>query len=309
LILGIFSANAQNYKSYFGEEYTKWSVYYQECEYSYSQIFLSPHDRIEEINGITYFCLFDMYHDTSSTSVPVTENPVAYMRENSTTGQLFFRYKSGDTGEFSEIVVSDMSLDVGDSIQIFDYELKWQNLIISEENIAYAIVDSIYYLNDLKHIRTSARFYHEWVSKYDHLTFIETMGSNISPMLDLPEFNVSCFRGIPISLCYETEKELIHYYPDVYQSNCLIIYTGIEDLENKPMVNETIQGGLLCLSFGQSFNGQINLFNYSGKMLYKTNISNKTSFEIDISKFSKGIYVLHIRSANNEIINRKIINF
>lgn len=151
-----------------------------------------------------------------------------------------------------------MSLEKGDSIRLYGYDegipfFAWENVIVSDENISYAMVDSVYYLDGLKHIRTSAMFrnsfrdYPEYQNcpygDYcrDTLKFIETIGPNISPMLDVPEFNLSYWRDIPILTCYETKDKLIHF---TTPNHCYWSASDSKVLKTDPEIRKEIKDGV-----------------------------------------------------------------
>ena len=311
-LLLYFSSFAQPYKSYFGEEYTKWYVYYPGWEYFTSAAYLSCCNRSEVIDTFTYQCLFQLgYYDKDNTTVPQNANCRYYFREDRNTGQLFFRYYYWNNEMSQEMIVSDMSLQIGDSVPLYsqsnNYVLfDWQNIVVIDENRAYAIVDSVYYLDELKHIRTSAKFLNYEAGKYDTLMFVETFGSNFSPFLDLnPSSLVHSYA--PIYTCYETESELVHLRND-YET-CFLYYIGIKVEKKYQGIRMEINNGLLSLFFEESFSGQINLFDLFGRALYQKNISNQTNHNIDVSRFQKGIYILSLRNDNNEFLNKKIVIF
>ena len=303
------SGFAQPYKSYFGENYTKWYVYYPGHEYFYSEVYLSCCNRVETLDTFTYQCLFRLGNgQEDNVTIPQNLSSVAYFREDKNTGRLFFRL-SDWTNEF---IVSDMSLKIGDSValyyQQFGFNLfDWQNIVIIDENSACAIVDSVFYLDDLKHIRTSAKFWKYEAGKYDTLKFVETIGSNFSPFLDLNPFSV-IHSYSPVYTCYETENRLIHF-PSSFNNSCFIYYVGAKEIEKYQEIREEIKNGILTLYFEQSFNGQIILFDYMGRMFYQKNLSNHTTHNIDVNKYQKGVYILSIRNGNNEFLNKKIVIF
>ena len=310
------SSFAQPYKSYFGEQYTKWYMFHNGCEWFSYSFFLSNPNKTEEIDGITYQCLYREKFNGSIVSIPENVSKFGtWLREDKNTGQLFFRQKEFDYIP-SEILVSDMSLEVGDSIRLYNsiwtYDVFWENVLISEDNIPYAIVDSVYYKDELKHVRTSALFHN--TEKYngssyinDTLMFIESIGSNITPLLDIYFYEWNCGNEISVSMCYETENKLVHFTDEDY---CFWYVEKINQLKKLPLIREEIKDGFLNLFFEQPISGQINLLDISGKVLYNEQIiSNEFNHNIYVGKFAKGIYVLQIKSINNELFNNKIIIF
>ena len=162
LVIVLLSASgfAQPYRSYFGSEYTKWSIFSEVWDAASSMEYALRPDATIEIDDVTYYKLavFHMLYDCWSINVNdsyfdryfLASNH--YLREDQTTGRLYLR-TSSDTEEF---IVSDMSLEVGDSIRLYDdmsHRMWW--CIVYNNDIPYAVVDSVYYADGLKHIHTS----------------------------------------------------------------------------------------------------------------------------------------------------------
>jgi len=308
-----FSSFAQPYKSYFGEEYTKWYVHYPGWEYFYSEAYLSCCSRTALIDTLTYQCLFQLTpYNKDLITVPENWTCNAYFREDRNTGQLFFRYY--DTWNeimFPEFIVSDMSVQKGDSVPLYMYlnphvSFEWIDIVVIDENKIYAIVDSVYYLDDLKHIRTSAKYRNFGYSRCDTLMFVETFGANISPFLDLNPF-FAMHSDAPIYTCYETESNLIHFKDS--EGVCFWYAYGIKDKKNHLKIRESIMDGILTLFFEENFSGQINLLDFTGKILLQKNVSNQTNYNINVDRFPKGIYILSLQNNSNEFLNKKIVIF
>jgi hypothetical protein len=301
---------AQPYKSYFGEEYTKWYVLNWGSEGYWTSVYLTCYNITEEIDGMTYKSLFDVRTNENLTTVPPKFEYLyrqGYLREDLSTGQLFFR----EDKNTQEVIVSDMSLEVGDSVRLLGYYFDnlfhsyWENVIISEDNIPYAIVDSVYCSDRLKHIRSSATIYNPLTNTRDNLVFIEALGSNISPLFDFTYFTYPNSVFTLNLICYETENKLIHFS----DHDCYWRDLGIDDLKKYSKVREEMNAGMLNLYFDIPFSGQINLIDYSGRTLYQKNIFNETRFNVDVSNFSKGIYILQIWSIDKECLNKKTVIF
>ena len=120
MVLLSASGFAQPYRSYFGNEYTKWSVFSAVIDADYTMECASRPDATIVLDSVTYYKLAVfkiMFPDTWSINVNdsyfdryfLASNH--YLREDQTTGRLYLR-TSSDTEEF---IVSDMSLKVGDS--------------------------------------------------------------------------------------------------------------------------------------------------------------------------------------------------
>jgi len=303
------SSFAQPYKSYFGEEYTKWYVRDDGWDFcTFTTVYSSYDGHTEEIDGVIYQRIF-IDSDLTGTSV-------VYLREDISTGRLFLRQLKNSP----EIIISDMSLEEGDLIYLGDdcffdlgdncFDFWGFNNLIFADNKIYALVDDVYYLNGLKHVRTSAMFSNIYkaptgFSSNDTLMFIESIGSNIGPMSMISRQSVV---GDPVLklICYEIENNLVHLTLD---ENCFIssCWNSVNDLTKYPEVKVEIKDGFLSLFFETPFSGQIKLLHYSGKRLYQKTLSNETIFTVNINEFPKGVYILQVESLNKGIINKKIV--
>ncbi|MBR5651118.1 MAG: hypothetical protein IKW93_02720, partial [Bacteroidales bacterium] len=234
IVLLSASGFAQPYRSYFGNEYTKWSVLSEICDAVYTTECASRPDATIVIDDVTYnkLAIIEMWPDTWSINVNdsyfdryfLASNH--YLREDQTTGRLYLR-TSSDTEEF---IVSDMSLKVGDSIRLCDDRLDEIWFIVYNDDIPYAVVDSVYYADGLKHIHTSAKF--EAVGGgYPNLEFIEGLGSNLTPTLNYYCYTESVEWGMyNNTLCYENETYWQHYLLDDFDT-CYVELTGINDIK------------------------------------------------------------------------------
>jgi hypothetical protein len=234
MVLLSASGFAQPYRSYFGNEYTKWSVFSAVIDADYTMECASRPDATIVLDSVTYYKLAVfkiMFPDTWSINVNdsyfdryfLASNH--YLREDQTTGRLYLR-TSSDTEEF---IVSDMSLKVGDSIRVYDRDDDplpfFRECLVYNDDIPYAVVDSVYYADGLKHIHTSAMF--EAPGDYMNLEFIEGIGSNITPILNYYHSPWGMYNAI---LCYENETYWKHFFGII--DTCFWVPTaGINDIK------------------------------------------------------------------------------
>ena len=298
IVLLSASGFAQPYRSYFGNEYTKWSVLAEITDAVYTIECASRPDATIMIDDVTYYklAIIEMWPDTWSKNVNDSyfdEYFLAskcYLREDQTTGRLYLR-TSSDTEEF---IVSDMSLKVGDSIRLYDdmsHRMWW--CIVYNDDIPYAVVDSVYYADGLKHIHTSAVFY-AGGSWHPNLEFIEGIGSNITPILNYYHGPWGPW-GSPwgmynVILCYENETYWKHYPFDGYLDTCFIVLTGINEIKQAEIKVYPSPAEKCIYVDSDSWNkSDIIITNILGQVVKDISFEG-TRTSIDVADLKSGIY-------------------
>ena len=312
LCTGFLSAERE-FRSYFGEEFTKWYViedWWDWC--TFTSIFFTCRDCTEEIDGVIYQRVY-MFADTIAV-VPNDNHLVAYFREDTSTGQLFLRVSRDEP----EVIISDMSLEVGDLVplhsHIRDFGSRMTNVILGDDNMKYVVVDKVHYIDGLRHIRTTATFWNRYTPQSptsienDTLRFVEGIGSNIGPTLFHPAFNhfISTGDATPKLMCYKTESELIRFALEEFGCFTSGCWSRINSLESLGIRKE-ITSGILNLFFDEPFNGQVRILDISGKLLYRQTLSNETNFTVNVSSFPQGVYILQVEDINKGSLSKKII--
>ena len=295
IVLLSASGFAQPYRSYFGNEYTKWSVFSAVIDADYTMECASRPDATIVLDSVTYYKLAVfkiMFPDTWSINVNdsyfdryfLASNH--YLREDQTTGRLYLR-TSSDTEEF---IVSDMSLEVGDSIRLYDdmsHRMWW--CIGYNNDIPYAVVDSVYYADGLKHIHTSAKF--EAVGgEYPNLEFIEGLGSNLTPTLNYYCYTESVMWGMYNNiLCYENETYWQHYLLDDFDT-CYVELTGINDIKQAEIKVYPSPAEKYIYVDSDSWNkSEIIITNILGQVVKDISFEG-TRTSIDVADLKSGIY-------------------
>ena len=293
LVIVLLSASgfAQPYRSYFGNEYTKWSVLSEICDAIYTTECASRPDATIVIDDVTYnkLAIIYMWPDTWSKNINdsyfdryfLASNH--YLREDQTTGRLYLR-TSSDTEEF---IVSDMSLEVGDSIRLYDdmsHHMWW--CIVYNNDIPYAVVDSVYYADGLKHIHTSAMF--EAPGDYMNLEFIEGIGSNITPILNYYHSPWGMYNTI---ICYENETYWKHYPLFGVIDTCFLVPTdGINDIKQAEIkVYPSPAEKYIYVDFDSRNGSDIIITNILGQVVKDISFEG-TRTSIDVADLKSGIY-------------------
>ena len=296
LVMVLLSASgfAQPYRSYFGNEYTKWSVFSEVIDGASSMEYALRPDATIVIDDVTYnkLAIIYMWPDTWSKNVNdsyfdeyfIESNH--YLREDQTTGRLYVR-TSSDTEEF---IVSDMSLKVGDSIRLCDYDgwpmpFLWECLVYNDD-IPYAVVDSVYYADGLKHIHTSVMFHA--VGSDVNLEFIEGIGSNLTPILNYDFYSTQGMYSV--MLCYENETYWKHF--PVFGSNdiCVVVPTGINDIKQAEIkVYPSPAEKCIYVDFDSWNKSDIIITNILGQVVKDISFEG-TRTSIDVADLKSGIY-------------------
>ena len=315
LAMGLLSASgfAQPYRSYFGNEYTKWSVLAEIIDAVYTIECASRPDATIVIDDVTYykFAIIDMWPDTWSKNVNDSYfdeyfiESKCYLREEQTTGRLYVR-TSSDTEEF---IVSDMSLQVGDSIRLYVYEdmpfLEFDlGTVVYNDGIPYAVVDSVYYADGLKHIHTSAKF--EAVgSRYPNLEFIEGIGSNLTPILNYRYYSESAWWGMYNNiLCYENETYWKHFPVFGSIDICVVVPTGINDIKQAEIKVYPSPAEKYIYVDSDSWNkSDIIITNILGQVVKDISFEG-TRTSIDVADLKSGIYF--VKSGDSVVIFVKL---
>ena len=294
MVLLSASGFAQPYRSYFGSEYTKWSIFSEVYDAASSMEYALRPDATIMIDDVTYYklAIIYMWPDTWSKNVNdsyfdryflASKN---YLREDQTTGRLYVR-TSSDTEEF---IVSDMSLKVGDSIRLCDYDgwpmpFLWECLVYNDD-IPYAVVDSVYYANGLKHIHTSAMFHAP--GEFLNLEFIEGIGSNLTPILNYDFYSTDGMYCV--ILCYENETYWQHFPFLGAIDTCFMEVVGINDIKQAEIkVYPSPAEKYIYVDSDSWTKSDIIITNILGQVVKDISFEG-TRTSIDVADFKSGIY-------------------
>ena len=294
IVLLSASGFAQPYRSYFGNEFTKWSVFSEVYDAASSMEYALRPDATIEIDDVTYYKLAIIYMRPDTWSKNVNDSYFDeyflasnhYLREDQTTGRLYLR-TSSDT---EEVIVSDMSLKVGDSIRLCDYD-GWpmpffRECLVYNEDIPYAVVDSVYYADGLKHIHTSAMF--DAPGAYMNLEFIEGIGSNLTPILNYDFYTTWGMECV--ILCYENETYWQHFPFLGVTDTCFMEVVGINDIKQAEIKVYPSPAEKYIYVDSDSWNKyEIIITNILGQVVKDISFEG-TRISIDVADLKSGIY-------------------
>ena len=294
MVLLSASGFAQPYRSYFGNEYTKWSIFSEVWDAASSVEYALRPDATIVIDDVTYNKLAIIYMRPDTWSINVNDSYFDryflesnhYLREDQTTGRLYLR-TSSDTEEF---LVSDMSLKVGDSIRLCDYdgwpEPFFREFLVYNDDIPYAVVDSVYYADGLKHIHTSAIF--DAPGTNANLEFIEGIGSNLTPILNYDFY--STHGMYCVILCYENETYWQHFPFLGVTDTCFMEVVGINDITQAEIKVYPSPAEKYIYVDSDSWNkSEIIITNILGQVVKDISFEG-TRTSIDIADLKSGIY-------------------
>jgi hypothetical protein len=265
-----FNANAQIYQSVFGQDSTTWNNFYELPDVGINVRYSVVGDT--DINSISYKKLYNNW----SYSID------GFLREDSTRSKLYLYYSALD----SEYLVEDLNHQIGDAIF-------YQGEIVT--------IDSIYYLENRKHLRTNT-FMFQWPLEYVRLEFIEGVGPTSGFFLS--PFNSISFSGI--LLCHSRDTESTFIFSDTAY-DCNYNWLGIHDIsfgEKLILFPNPAQSEIVAeLNEQTQLNLDYLITDMSNKILLKGKLrSGKNS--IGISQLSHGSYFIRVLNEKKTIVSK-----
>jgi len=256
---------AQSYVSMFGNTSTTWDVIlFGACDAICSQTVTVAGDTT--INSKTY---------------KIISGLPGFVREDTIQGKAWFYSIFYNT----EYLVMDLSLNLGDFFDIYDYT-----------NTAHPfIVDSVYYIDNLKHVRIDKETV--MCDLHEKITFIE--GSGTTAGFTYQGHGISSYM-----LCHhkdgvKTAGNML--FPD----SCYICEVGVPEKNpdgnaTKIFPNPASDELNIEVKNMSLYNTRLAIYNIIGEMVYSQNINGKVT-TVNVSKFDKGVYFIVV---GNCISNR-----
>lgn len=212
------------YKSVFGDSSTMWYIYANQEGFWF---YLGGTDAREHISGDTINLEGNTYnivrHHSEQSRFSLTDfdsyTPIL-IRENNNHSKLFLRNIAhwGD----SEILIMDLNLNVGDTLDTHN----WENMLPDVHSVPKIRVDSVFYRNGNKVLRTNLYQYYKVETQadpYDTLFFIEGVGPSFGlyyPTTYFYKYALAChykdgianYHGYPYyNLEYNLKEEVCNY--------------------------------------------------------------------------------------------------
>ena len=335
ILAGMFGVQAQDsviYRSVIGDSVSRWAGSYvrgyngdikelhQVC-YSNDTVF---------IDSVAFFRLEDDYGFFFSFGF---DCDAFYIRESESHDKLYgkMKIKQYDTTIItSEFLITDLSLDVGDTLNTDS----WHDVFIpGNPQIPTIVVDSVYYWSGRKHLRTNFinRFIDYCDLHYDTLTFIEGVGPNkgipyiVHATIPSGYLNPhcyysydSCWKVTPMINCFwrdtteEYHREWVYVgFGEYWYLNgpCYFDQRGFEEFdivkENMPNIAPNPTYGELAVSNIPSGKCKVSIFDLYGRERYSAFTESDTIY-IDMQKLQAGVYLLVLETASG-LITRKVV--
>ncbi|GJM32798.1 MAG: hypothetical protein DHS20C18_17990 [Saprospiraceae bacterium] len=232
--------------------------------------------------------------DSGSEDYEIDPFRVGFVREDTTSGQIWFR-RVADT---EELIVMDLSLELGDTFPIYDEHL-------SCTDAGEAEVKSIKYEGDRKVITLDCRYGVGVI--HDTIRFIEGIGPNATIFFQTLDLNIDennpegILSGFAYSLCAMYKADTL-YYPEQGVELCNVHISteevGEKDLEIYP--NPTT--GNLVLIAGEPIKA-VSIYAINGRL--ERRIFQAT--ELDLSFLKPGMYVLKVEFASGDLVLEKLM--
>lgn len=265
---------AQHYESLFGSNSTQWNITMGNLWGTGTDQHTAIGDTT--INGNSYKVI-DGY---------TVEGFQAYLREDTIQGKAWYK-NNQDTTEF---LIMDMQLSIGDSMFVGG---NWN------PQPSYYFVDSVYVLDNRKHIRFDLELFFISNAKF---TLIEGISSNLG------------FRYQDIDYMDNFNPELLCSYKNGIQvfgtGEC--IYTGFSEIANQEKVNvypnPFTDNVTIDLSQLKNKINQFDLISSTGAILVSGEVNNSKVTIENLDLFKNGIYLIALRDGDGRVvISKKVI--
>ncbi|MEI6765412.1 MAG: T9SS type A sorting domain-containing protein [Bacteroidota bacterium] len=285
LLLTVLYANGQPYASLFGNVKTSWNVaYFLNSETTITDSLVACNDTM--MNGYTYKYIRDYGY----------MNLDGFLREDTATGRAWFLDKSAQPREY---LIMDLSLNVGDTFII-------PHCYYPADSVC--IVDSVVYAGGKKivYLSSSAVLYNDGV-----LAFIEGIGPNTG--INFQQFQASAYHP-PASLLLCAYKDGVQSYANtnpIFSSYCFVDWIGIS--ENRKEASDlriypNPSDYKIVAEFSGAMPYSIEIFNSVGRRITFVKDIRLSPFEINLSDYSQGMYLLKTTDGKGKSEGVKILH-
>lgn len=278
IVAGVMTLKAQDtvthYKSYFGQQSTRW-VCVEGSAGFYYQVFISS-DRDTVMDGMLYHITYDsLYMDYSHFFY---DNRV-YMREDTITGRLWVRTDNGE-----EVLVADMTLEIGDSV-LFYYPESYEYLDDYYNNILYRVVDIVFDSNGKNIVLCNMEYYS------DNVTIIEGIGPSLlaTYMSGNEVFGLTFYHHHDLE-CQMKDGEYVYQTP--FCPFCICpLFSSIEsgDESVAPTIVPNPGHDWITINVEDEFGMHAEFYNMQGMRMMVGHTRT-----VDVSTLPRGLYIVRV---------------
>jgi len=269
--------NAQPYKSLFGNNSTSWNISFEQGNWYDTDSLVAISDTV--IDAMNYKIIEQM-------SYVFYEPQKYYVREDTNSGKYYIRSVSDLQ---KEILFMDLSLNVGDTFFI-------TNCPFYTGDSLGILVDSVYYINNLKVIKTNYQLY---IGPLEYIRFYESIGPNnglnylYQAYMIHSHFILQCnFKDD--TLCFHNPSGRRETWP------CHTSYAvSVPEQEKMSIVKSVYPNptnSLLNIELSEMFSGNLLLYNIYGQLVYESTVENILNYEINVNDLEPGYYFLKLFS-------------
>lgn len=295
LVIGLLTSYtisyAQNYKSIFSQDTTRWNVFEFLPDNGGTIVYYSFSDTI--IDSSTYYKIYREYDYIYDWDQPIGQvNICGFVREDTINGKYWFLEPTG--GEHREGLFMDLKLDKRDTF-INYYSTRY----LTDNEF---IVDSVYYEGDKKIIEFNIT--HSGDENNYNIKFIEGVG--LSNGFFMIENNWAEDFAL---ICKYNNDTLFYSTPYNINENCY--REGYGNIEYNTLgINISVypnpSNGLISIELGENHYKELylNVYNSDGTFILKKLINN-TCFQFRISE--PGLYLLEITDGIKKYCKKIIV--
>lgn len=227
------------------------------------------------------------------------------IREDTTLGRIYRYFPSID----NEIMVCDMSLNQGDTFQLYSFinETSYLENLYFEEG-TQLVVDTVTYVDKKKIIHfpniSFSAFYNGLFWQYDiSIKFIEGVGPTYGPFGFI---NILGFeKTLPLLLCEKKNNQLVYM-----QHSELTCYQNSVNIEEEKIPEISIfpnpASNFIQIQLNSNHDDFIlNIYNANGALVYSEKVQENSI--INLTDLPSGIYLLNFKSKKSIQLSKKIL--
>lgn len=242
------------------------------------------------IDGVTYNILRHI-PELSYFEIPVYNNEPIFLRENSNHSKLYcWPNMPYMTHLEHEILIMDLDIECGDTLDTRGWSELYRSYF--DTIIPKVIIDSIYYSNNRKTLRTNL-YHYSRDGRIDTLFFIEGVGPSFGPYYPMQKNLES------LTCCYKDDTAIYHGKDFYFGLNCRYGWcSSIEESANSKdyIIYPNPTHGFLCIQCPTLSNYRVAIINVCGRLIYTKEFQGD-SLNINIDDYQSGIYYITLMNS------------